>query len=77
MIFVPFLSYSQYLSHLEATRNDALFTTYAAPMSRSEYKTDQGYQLSWFDDETALSSFPKMASTSDLLFNWETSYISD
>jgi hypothetical protein len=48
----PFPGISQYLSKLKATKDDALFTTYAAPISRSSYKTDQGYQLKWNDDES-------------------------
>ncbi len=40
---------AQYLSHLNATRSDALFTTYAAAPARSAYKNDQGYQFLWND----------------------------
>lgn len=36
---------------LNATRSDALYTTYAAPPQRSHYRTDQGYQFRWFDPE--------------------------
>ncbi|MFZ4521526.1 MAG: MGH1-like glycoside hydrolase domain-containing protein [Bacteroidales bacterium] len=42
---------AQVLSNLHATKSDALFTTYAAAPPRSHYKTDQGYQFQWFDDE--------------------------
>ncbi|MCX6256641.1 MAG: trehalase family glycosidase [Bacteroidia bacterium] len=38
-----------FLSNLHASQNDPLFTTYAAPISRSEYKTDQAYSLMWYD----------------------------
>jgi hypothetical protein len=55
----PVLGFSQYLSNLKATRNDALFTTYAAPISRSEYKTDHGYQFSWFDNENGVEFISK------------------
>ena len=41
----------QFLSNLDATKADALFTTYAAPQSRSSYTIDQGYQFSWNDNE--------------------------
>ena len=44
-------SAGQFLSHLDATREDALFTTYAAPLNRSSYSNDQGYQFSWNDME--------------------------
>ncbi len=46
--------FSQYLSNLHATKDDPLFTTYAAPLSRSSYKTDQGYQFLWNDTETGV-----------------------
>ena len=45
---------SQFLSNLKATRYDAVFTTYAAPPERSNYKNDQGYQFQWFDDESGV-----------------------
>lgn len=41
----------QFLSNLDATKDDALFTTYAAPQNRSEYLNDQGYQFLWNDEE--------------------------
>ena len=41
-------AYGQYLSNLNADKNDAVFTTYAAPLSRSAYKIDQGYHLAWY-----------------------------
>jgi len=43
-------SAGQYLSNLQATKDDALFTTYAAPMERSEYTIDQAYRLMWYDE---------------------------
>jgi len=43
------LAQSQFLSNLDATKSDALFTTYASPLSRSSYKTDQGYQFVFSD----------------------------
>jgi hypothetical protein len=48
---IPFSGNPQFLSKLDATKKDAIFTTYAAPMERSSYKTDQGYQFMWYDDE--------------------------
>ncbi len=36
------------LSNLNATADDALYTTYAAPMSRSEYFVDEGYHLNYY-----------------------------
>ena len=58
ILFIPFVaviilisnpSWGQFLSNLDATGADALFTTYAAPQSRSSYTIDQGYQFSWND----------------------------
>ncbi|MEI6436271.1 MAG: trehalase family glycosidase [Bacteroidota bacterium] len=51
--------HSQFLSNLKATKHDALFTTYAAPPERSNYKTDQGYQFQWFDDESGVEFVSK------------------
>jgi hypothetical protein len=50
---------AQFLSNLDATRADALFTTYAAPQSRSSYMTDQGYQFSWNDGENGAEFISK------------------
>lgn len=44
----------QFLSDLQLTANDPLYTTYAAPMSRSDYKLDQGYRMMWFDEKHPL-----------------------
>ncbi|MCX6285799.1 MAG: trehalase family glycosidase [Bacteroidetes bacterium] len=44
----------QFLSNLHATRSDALFTTYAAPLARSTYKLDQGYQFLFNDAESGV-----------------------
>ena len=55
----PVAGNCQYLSNLQVDRNDALFTTYAAPMSRSHYKTDQGYQFQWTDKESGVEFISK------------------
>ncbi len=44
-----------YLSNLHATKNDPVYTAYAAPMSRSNYKLDQGYWLMWYDPEKGIN----------------------
>ena len=44
-------AYGQYLSNLNADKDDAVFTTYAAPLSRSAYKIDQGYHLAWYSSQ--------------------------
>lgn len=38
-----------FLSNLSATKDDALFTTYAAAMERSEFTLDQGYHFLFYD----------------------------
>ena len=50
---------AQFLSHLNVCKSDALFTTYAAPPARSEYKTDQGYQFQWLDEESGVEFISK------------------
>ena len=68
IIFYPFVaviilisntSSGQFLSNLDATKADALFTTYAAPQSRSSYTIDQGYQFSWNDGENGAEFISK------------------
>lgn len=49
-VFITGKSYSQnYLSNLNATADDPVYTVYAAPVERSNYKIDQAYSLTWFD----------------------------
>ena len=50
---------AQFLSQLHVSKTDALYTTYAAPLSRSLYKSDQGYQFKWFDDESGIEFISK------------------
>jgi hypothetical protein len=44
-----------YLSNLSATKNDPLYTTYAASIERSEYILDEGYQFVWYDFERGIN----------------------
>lgn len=39
----------QYLSNLQATHTQPVYTTYAAPIGRSEYILNQAYHLRWYD----------------------------
>lgn len=48
MILLTATIQGQYLSNLNGNKNDAIFSTYAAPLSRSAYKIDQGYHLVWY-----------------------------
>ncbi len=43
------------LSNLNATADDALYTTYAAQMSRSEYFVDEGCHLNYYTPERGVS----------------------
>jgi len=45
----PTLGVEPYLSHLHATADAPIFTTYAAAMERSEFTLDQGYHLRFYD----------------------------
>ena len=38
-----------FLSNLSATKESPLYTTYAAPLGRSEFTLDQGYHLRYYD----------------------------
>ena len=48
MILLTATIQGQYLSNLNGNKNDAIFSTYAAPLSRSAYKIDQAYHLVWY-----------------------------
>jgi hypothetical protein len=39
----------QYLSDLNAGKDDPIYTTYAAPLNRSEFIVDEGYTFKWYD----------------------------
>ncbi len=53
LIASPALSFSQprppFLSSLSATKDAPLYTTYAAPMERSEFTLDKGYHFVFYD----------------------------
>ena len=59
IIFFTNPSPGQFLSNLDATKGDALFTTYAAPQPRSSYTIDLGYQFSWNDTENGAEFISK------------------
>ena len=50
LVIIISVNAQPYLSNLSADKDDPIYTTYAAPMSRSEYKIDLGYQLMWYDE---------------------------
>ncbi|MBM4160475.1 MAG: T9SS type A sorting domain-containing protein [Ignavibacteria bacterium] len=44
-----------FLSKLTATKDNPLYTTYAAALSRSGFIVDEGYQFVWYDDVKGLN----------------------
>lgn len=56
LLLIPFTLYCQrnYLSNLNATKDDPVYTAYASAIERSDYKIDQAYSLSWFDPEKGI-----------------------
>ena len=56
------------LSHLNAGPNDPLYTTYAAPLSRSEYFVDQAYHLNYYSPELGVTWETQKAR--DMALSW-------
>jgi len=44
-----------FLSNLSATKNDPVYTTYAAGIDRSAYIIDEGYQFVWYTDNDGVN----------------------
>ena len=56
ILFISINTFSQnYLSNLNVKQDDPIYTTYAAALSRSEYKVNEGYQFVWYDPEKCMS----------------------
>ena len=56
ILFISMNTFSQnYLSNLNVKQDDPIYTTYAAALSRSEYKVNEGYQFVWYDPEKCMS----------------------
>ena len=49
MVLTGTLHSQAYLTNLEAGKDDPIYTTYAAPLSRSEFIIDEGYIFKWYD----------------------------
>lgn len=60
-----------YLSNLSADKDHPIYTTYAAPMSRSEYKIDQGYQLMWYDENRGVDFITSDGADISLAFKFK------
>jgi len=50
LFLIPILMQAQYLSNLSTKKSQPIYTTYAAPIDRSDYKLDQAYTLMWFNE---------------------------
>ena len=57
-----------YLSNLQADKDSPLFTVYAAPLARTEYKIDQGYQLLWYNPIKGIGFDSKDAGKLEIAF---------
>ncbi len=55
-------------SKLHFTSKDAIYTTYAAPLSRTDYKTDQAYELMWLEPDKPIGFKSKDGGEIGLLF---------
>lgn len=65
------LNAQSYLSNLQADKDDPIYTSYAAPMSRSEYKIDQAYHLSWYNPNEGVGFTSAKGGSIGLAFNNE------
>ena len=73
LVFLLFIltsisSAQNYLSHLHATQNDPVFTTYAAAMSRSQFTINEGYQFVWYDPQRGLDFVNERTGSIGLIF---------
>ncbi|MBU2444976.1 MAG: hypothetical protein KJ666_05310 [Bacteroidetes bacterium] len=57
-----------YLSNLHATKDDPIYTTYAASLQRSEYIVNEAYQFVWYDPEKGISFEVAQAGNLSLAF---------
>ncbi len=75
IIFISFITQSSsaqsFLSNLNATKNDAVYTTYAAPIERSQYKIDQGYHLMWYDAKKGVNLESRDGGNLCLVFKYD------
>jgi len=68
VLFSGMAEAQNYLSILNAGRNDPLFTTYAAPLARSEFIVDEGYRLLFYDDNDGIKFITDTAGELALAF---------
>ncbi|MBN2366921.1 MAG: hypothetical protein JXL67_12195, partial [Calditrichaeota bacterium] len=79
LLFINSAISQDYLSNLNAVANDPLYSTYAAPLSRSEFIIDQGYHLKFYDNSTGIDMVTDQAGIISLAFkyNGEVRYLLD
>ncbi len=68
LILASITSAQNYLSHLHASQNDPIFTTYAAAISRSQFTINEGYQFVWYDPQRGLDFVNERAGNIGLIF---------
>jgi hypothetical protein len=63
-----YLFAQNYLSNLNATKDDPIYTTYASALSRSEFIVNEAYQMVWYDAEKGISFEVAQAGNLSLAF---------
>jgi hypothetical protein len=63
------VSGQNYLSHISATEDDPVYTTYNAAISRSEYIVNEGYQFIWYDQQKGMNFETRQAGNIGLIFS--------
>jgi hypothetical protein len=80
LIILLFISVVQFVSaqlnpfDIHATSGSPLFTTYAAPINRSDYKTDQGYEMVWYDQNRGIAFESKDGGNICLAFHMDNEF---
>jgi hypothetical protein len=64
-----------FLSSLSATKDSPLFTTYAAPLARSEFTLDKGYHFVYYDSTRGVEFTNEQAGTLCLAFKKGSKYV--
>ncbi len=75
--FITSAAAQSYLSHLQDTQNDPVFTTYAAAMSRSEFTVNEGYQFIWYDPAKGMNFETERAGNLGIIFNMNNHVVSE
>lgn len=60
-----------FLSNLKADGDDPIFTTYAAPLERSEYIVDEGYQFKFYENDRPIEMVTDHAGSMGLVLTMD------